>query len=1253
MYWRLKRLRSNFMNQKKILFGFLIILFYGCATYKPQYRDPDRKAIYPSEKTIEKSFYLVGDAGKSPMGGMSDGLKTFQNYLKAVNQEGDYTVFLGDNIYPAGMPEKGDAERKYAENAIDAQLNSLSNFKGETIFIPGNHDWYSDGLNGLLREAEYIREVTEKDMVKPAGGCPVESISVSENIQLIVIDSQWYLEDWNTDPAFNEFCEIKTREKFFIEIANELEKNQGKTILFAMHHPMFTNGSHGGYFGLPKHLYPLQKKIPMPGLASLVAQIRTQGGVSVQDRYNELYNRLMNRLATIAKSSNRLVFASGHEHSMHHIEQDGLIQIQTGNGAKASYGTIGQFGDFSYGGQGFAVMDVFTDGSSWVRYYGVGENFTPELLFEKEMIPAREKFDTTTLPNIRSVSDEIAVPIYTQDSISEALFFQTTWGKKYKEVYNTPVNAKIGKLDSLFGGVRVVRETSNSNHKALILEDKNGNRYTMRTLRKNALQYQKKISNTVDEQNPKDIQNLDDDDAEIDIVTLSNNFFTASHPYSEMAIPKMANALDIFSTNPRLFYVPKQESLGNFNSNFGDELYFISIEPNEDSEGQRTFEYPDDIETTDDILIKLRRRGDITLDEESYIKSRLFDMLIGDVDRESDHWRWAEYYNRDSLNVFVPIPRNRSGAFASFEGTLLGVATSIFGSNNQRHVYDADLKDLKYFNREGIILDRALIQRSGRTEWEGYAKEIQETITDELIDEAFSTIPQEVQDESLKEIITTLKARRDNLGDIAKRYYEYLSTQQTIEGSDFNDFFEITRLPNGETNVKVYPNYKTANAKPVIDRTFSKEFTKEIWIYGLDGQDGFDIKGEADDLIYIRVIGGQGIDTYRLFNGRNTKIYDHDSRESIVEVQNSGSFRQTDVYTLNTYDYRKQINRTHSLRAQFGYNPDDGITTGAQYIYQINSFQRNPFSQRHTGNANYYFDTQSFDVSYAAEFANIQKDRNLSLGAYVTSPNYTVNYFGYGNETTNNESEVGIGFNRVQLQTISATVGLLRNSNFGSFFKVQTRFDAMGLNTGIVAEANPGTIAQVDETILFATLEGIYSYRSYDDASNPSRGMMFDLNIGATDNLEDVDRVFGFLKTRLGFYNSLVSNQKLVLKTNIQAGFNFDNKFEFYQAMRMGGETGLRGYRAERFSGKSTLVGSADLRYSFDEFRIELVPLQVGIYIGADVGKLWVPSQTSDKWHNDYGAGLWINGSSGLNSTFSAFRSVEGTRFTFGLGVAF
>ncbi len=1234
--------------KKFYLLFFSIFLFSSCATYAPQFKDSDAKPVFPSGKKIEKTFYLVGDAGLSPMGGMSDALATFQNYLKNKKSSGDYTIFLGDNIYPVGMYPVGHPQREESENMIDAQYKAVKNFKGKTIFIPGNHEWYNNGVIGVAREENYVEALfPDEDAFKPSNGCPLESIEVSDNIQMIIIDTQWFLEDWDQSPTINEKCDIKTREKFFIELQLELDKNQNKTIVFAMHHPMFTNGNHGGYFALQKHLYPTQKNIPLPILSSLIVQIRSQGGVSVQDRYNELYNNLMTRLQELAKNNKRLVFVSGHDHNLQYIEKEGFYQIVSGAGSKESYAATGEDGFFSTGKEGFAVLDVFEDGSSWVRYFVKGESFEPELIFQKEVIPAPKDLDVSKYAEI--FPQEYTVPIYKQDSITEPLFFKTVWGAKYKNAYSQPVTAKVASLDTLFGGLHVIRQGNEGDYNSLLLADETGNQYRMRAMEKNALKISKKLVFEDNSTKPSEVE-------KIDVPSIRGqdaSFYTASHPYAVMAIPYMAQAINVFYTTPQLFYVPKQKRLGNYNQNFGDDLYLISIEPSEKSEGEGLFKYPDDVETTDDILIKLRKTGNVFVDEENYIKSRLFDMLIGDWDREPDHWQWAEYYNTYKKNVYVPIPKNRDNAFSSFEGDIFDITRSLFIGSKQTHVYGKNLTDLRWFNKEGVILDRALLENSGRAQWKYLAKVIQDSITDAVIENAFNRIPQEVQDESLDDIKQKLKERKKNLVDIADNYYSYLSTLQTIIGTDYDDLFEITRQQDGKTNVRSFTTINGVKSDTLINRNYSYDDTKELWIYGLGGKDKFVVNGTGDNLVYTRIIGGQDEDVIILNEGRRVKVYDYESKPNIVEEKNGGTIRFTDVYNLNTYDYRKQIERSQGLVSAIGYNPDDGFRSALQFAYRVDNFQRNPFSQKHVVNVAYFTDINSFEISYLGEFANIKDDLNLGFGARYTSPNFKVNFFGFGNETANFQESKGYEYNRVDVQQISANISLLRNSNFGSFFKLQTTFDGYEVNNSPLNYISQVNVENKGETSFFGTLEGIYNYRSYDNSLNPTIGMMFDLNIGITDNLTDTDDVFGFIKSRLGFYNTLVRNRTLVLKTNVNYHQNIGNKYQFFQAANLGGDTGLRGYREQRFTGKSFLVGSADVRYSLPKFKVGLIPLQTGIFIGSDLGRVWLPEESSKKWHSSYGGGVWINGSGGLNANFSVFNSIEGARITFGLGFDF
>ena len=1224
---------------------FIILIINACASYKAQYASEDLKQNQFPDKEIDKVFYLIGDGGLSVNGELSDGLKAFKTYISNKNTKDDYALFLGDNIYPSGMPDKDAKGRAKAENGLNAQITSVDEFKGKTIFIPGNHDWYSKGLKGLKRQEKYIEDALGKNTFLPEDGCPLKSVDVSESIQLIIIDTQWYLENWNHNPTINDDCEIKTRERMFLEVEGELKKAQNKTLVFAMHHPMYTNGIHGGYYDAKKHLYPTQSKIPLPGLASLLAQVRTQGGVSIQDRYNERYNELMSRLETISLDAGNVVFVSGHEHNLQYIENKTIKQIVSGAGSKTSAVSLGKNGLFAYGNQGFSELVVFKDGSSWVKIFGA-KQAKPTLLFQKEIIPVKQTFDISTLPD--TFPPAVEVSIYSKEETNKTDFFESVWGNHYRDVYSTKVKAPVATLDTLYGGLEVVRKGGGHQTRSLRLKTKDGRELNMRALRKSATQYLQAVlfKDTY-------IQNEFEKTA---VEGLILDFYTAAHPYAFAVVPDLSNAAKIFHTNPKLYFIPKHKALGKFNDEYGGELYMIEERPEDNYVDERNFGFPDDIESTHDIIEKVRKDEKYKINEGDFIRARLFDMLIGDWDRHQDQWRWAQFDAENGDKIYSPIPRDRDQVFSNFDGALLDVMKIISGSTKQLQVYDDTLKDIGWMNSAGIKLDRVLIQKSSKDDWIQQAVFLQKQITDAVIDKAFTKVPEAVQDKTLQEIKANLKGRRTNLVDIANRYYNYLNALVILTGTDKDDYIEVTRTGDKETHVKISRIKDGKKGEILVDKTFNRDVTKEIWIYGLDDKDVFEVTGKANNLIYTRLIGGQENDTYIIKNGRRIKVYDHKSKKNTIQENHGAQIKLTDVYNLNLFDFQKNITKNNTMTPSIGFNPDDGVQVGASFVKTVKGFQRNPFSHQHRFKGGYFFATSGFAFSYNGEFANIYQDWNLDVVAKFTSENFTNNFFGYGNETVNKDDVLDLDYNRVKTGIFEVNIGMVKKGNFGSDYGVRTIFEGIEIQKTdgrFISEFAPVINEEFYKRRFFGGLEAQYNYESFDDKLTPSRGMVFQFHVGGKTEFKDTKNTYAYVNSNLGFYNSLSKNRKLVLKTDVRSQLRFGDDLIFYQAANIGGDNGLRGYRTERFTGRNALTGSADVRYSFPSFKTNILPLQIGVFGGADVGRVWYAGDFSNKWHNDYGGGFWVTAADSLSGTFNLFNSVEGWRFSFGFGLNF
>ncbi|MFD2822900.1 metallophosphoesterase [Lacinutrix iliipiscaria] len=1226
-----------------------LLLFNACATYKKQYNSESHLKTFPQDRDIVHSFYFIGDAGNSDFGKPSPALEAFEKELNNASKNST-AVFLGDNIYPKGLPKKEQEGRAFAENQLQIQTDVVKDFKGNTIFIPGNHDWYSDGLKGLKRQEKYIEDRLGKNTFLPENGCPIEKVNINEEIVLIIIDSQWYLENWDNHPTINDDCQIKTKANFFDEFEGQIKKAIGKTTIVAMHHPLFSNGPHGGQYSIKQQLFPLNNNIPLPIIGSLINVVRRTGGLSNADLQNKKYIELKKRIITLAQENRNVIFASGHEHSLQYLVEDNIPQIISGSGSKTSETRAVGTGQFSYGTQGYARLDVFKDGSSYVRYYSVNDN---RVVFEIEVIPPQKKEATQNYSNEFPATKKAS--IYTEEETNKSALYKIIWGKRYRKYYNTDVEAPIVNLDTLFGGLTPVRKGGGHQSNSLRLKDKEGKEYVMRALRKNALRY---IQSTAFKD--QYIAGQFDDTFTENLIL---DVFTGSHPYAPFTIGKMADAIGVFHTNPVLYYVPKQNALSQFNDDFGDELYMIEERAASGHGDQASFGFSNKVISTNDMLEKLREDESYIVDEEAYIRARLFDMLIGDWDRHEDQWRWAEF-NENGRTVYRPMPRDRDQAYSILaDGVLLNLLTRIIPGLRLLHSYEEKLRSPKWFNVEPYPLDMALINRANKDLWDAQVKYIQTHITDEVIEDAFNFFPTEVYDETIHEIAEKLKGRRAKLQKTSDTYFKHLHKFAAIKGTDKDDWFDIKRLPNGETQVIAYRIIKGEKGKVFHNKTYNKKITKEIWIYGLDDEDTFHVFGDGNHKIKIRIIGGQNKDTYTIDNNENIVVYDFETKKSEFTT-NIKNKRLKDDYETNIYDHKKLKNSQNQLIPSIGYNPDDGFKMGINNTYTTYSFERNPYTTQHVLGAAFYFATNGFDLNYKGEFANVLGEWNLGMKADYTSSNYSINFFGYGNSTLNPNKEdkntFDRNYNRVKYSTIKVAPSLIWYGELGSRIEGSLIYESIEVEETQDRFINTFYVANGEENNNnFIGAEADYSFVNLDNKAFPTMGLQAHLTLGYKTNLKEA-KSFGYIIPSLAFNYKLIPNGQLVLATKLKGHVNLGHDFEFYQAASLGASDGLRGYRNQRFAGQNAFYQNIDVRLNLRKVKTSLLPLNIGIYGGFDYGRVWIddkfvmdPSFNKNEWNKSLGGGFFLNAADFMTANLSVFNSDDGIRLAFKMGFGF
>lgn len=1212
---------------------FSSLLLGSCASEHPQYGkniEIHHFAKRNDSTDIAHTFFLVGDAGNADQSKAQLVLNHLKEKLNKADKNSSL-IFLGDNIYPYGMPDEKSPKRKLAEEKLDFQIELSQNFKGKTIFIPGNHDWYSDGIVGLKAQQDYIQtKMNDKNAFLPKNSCGIETKKIGENIALIVIDSEWFLADWNKNMGINQNCDIKTRDDFFSEFEDQLNKNQNKTVVVAVHHPVVDHGSHGGQYSWKKQIFPLENKIPLPVLGTGINLLRATSGITHQDLSNANYIHLSERLQTLAAGRENVIFVSGHDHNLQYSENGMVKQIISGAGSKHEEAGIQYPNDFSYGNSGYAVLKIKNNGDAYVEYFGM-ENGKEKLLFSKDIIQTEQ----TTFPNYGyQFPKEMTTSVYPASKTKKSGFYQWLWGKNYRDLYSTAVTAPTLVLDTLHGGAIPVRTGGGHQTHSLRLNTEKGE-YVLRGLKKSGVRFLQSVAfknqNVID-----DFQNSFADDFLLD-------FYTSSNPYTPLAIGTFADALGIKHTDPKLYYVPKQNALEGYNKDFGDELYYLEQRPKEDGENfDKTY-------STEEVIRLLAKDEKYKIDTDLYIRARLLDMLIGDWDRHYDQWKWElKKVNNDLL--LSPIPKDRDQAFVKYDGFLTRLILKMPALRHMQS-FGPKIENIKWFNMEAYPLDLTFTKNATEKNWLEQAALIQEQISESTINSAFDKLPKEVQNEEVTEIKKNLEIRKNDLKKYASDYYKVLQKTVVLTGTMKKERFEVQRLSNGETEVKIF-RIKKSGEELEFQKTYSPKNTSEIWMYGLGGEDLYQVKGDGKTPIKIRLIGGRQSDDYQIEKPNNTLVYDDSSGNNKVSGSHAKT-RFTRQYPIYTYDYRKPKYNFLTALPNASYNPDDGVMVGMTSIYEIKGFQSPDFQTKHALKTNLFTKTLGYEIGYTGTFSFLNPRWDFSFDTGFSNSKFVKNFYGIGNTTENDKELSEQNYYRVRAQEFHAKPSINWNKNAAHFnvgllyetIKIEQTQDRF-ITSGVV-------LPEVFNTHQFGGFQTAFHYENVNRKVNPGLGMKLDLGFEYKQDLKNSDNKTPKIETGLGFIYHLDPFEKLNLSTYAHAAWLLADDYEFFQMPTLGGNKSLRGFRFDRFYGKSTFYQTTDLRYDLGKIKNYFLPMNLGVFAGFDYGKVWNPQDQDQVWHNSYGIGIFLNALDQLGGQISYFRSSDGGRLVVGLGMDF
>jgi hypothetical protein len=781
-------------------------------------------------------------------------------------------------------------------------------------------------------------------------------------------------------------------------------------------------------------------------------------------------------------------------------------------------------------------------------------------------------------------------------------FKRMVWGDHYRKEWATAVDVEILDLNAYAGGLTPVKLGGGLQTKSLRLDGANGQQYVLRSVKKDP-------SKAL-------VAELRGTFAE-DVV---QDQISSSNPYAPMVVASLAQAAGIYHSTPKLVYVPVSEKLGEFREAFGGTLCLLEERPSGNEENNPAFGYSRNVVNSEKLFEKILSNSNHQVDEKAFIKARLFDMLIGDWDRHEDQWMWAGFKENDKT-IYRPIPRDRDQAFSRLDGAIPQLTTKKWAIRKVQD-FDYRIEDLAGLNMNGRFVDRSFTTRLTLNEWLVVADELQTVITDKVIEDAFEQMPKEIFNISGKETVAKLKNRRNRLQHYAKQYYLILSKEVTIAGTKLDEVFEVIRVSDDLTSVVVYSEKGNIS----YCRTFKTTETKEIRLYGLEGNDVFKIDGATRKGIVVRIIGGNGKDSITdesFVRGMTNKTHVYDNVANTFDLSAEANSHISSDSLKNNYN-RKGFQYDWLAPAPgFGFNPDDGFYLGGGVTYKKQQFGKAPYGYMMTIGGNYAFKTGAYNFWYKGLFKETVGKWDLQLNAVINAPNWSRNYYGLGNETVNLEDK-DWNYYRVRFDQITIGAALRRQWSTKHTFLVGVAYQTVNLRRteDRFISAYGSKLDSTDfERDHYGDVKLEYQFSTLNNPLYPTKGIRISSGAQFTQDLNENDKQYVKVFTEVSTFMSI---GRLTMASRTGVAANLGNDYEFYQANTLGNTTNLRGYRRDRFAGKTSVYQNSELRYSIGYMNAYLFKAAWGVLGFVDHGRVWMPNEESDKWHHGYGGGFWF-----------------------------
>jgi hypothetical protein len=759
-------------------------------------------------------------------------------------------------------------------------------------------------------------------------------------------------------------------------------------------------------------------------------------------------------------------------------------------------------------------------------------------------------------------------------------------GSGYRDLWTQPITAEVLDLATFSGGLVAEKKGGGRQTKNLKLEGADGREWKFRSVDKDP-------TNVL----PTALQ-------ETFAASIVQDQISASHPVGVLVVDALLDAAGIPHVKHAIVVLPDDPRLGEFRKEFAGMLGTLEEDPRVEPPVTPGFEGFDRIVDTDE-LDALLDGGTAHVDSTGLLRARLFDLVVGDTDRHRNQWDWA----RDAkTGRFVAVPSDRDLAFAKFGGLLLNVVRQ---DNPHLTRFEDRYPRAVSLEWQAQRVDRRYLSDLDWAAWQPVVAALQAALTDAVIDAAVQRLPAAYVRLDGAPMASRLKSRRDRLPQAARDLYELLAREVDVHGTDEPDSVQIARQADGGVEIAL-----TGASGPYFRRRFAPGDTDEVRVYLKGGDDRALSEGHGDPRVTVRVVGGDGDDVLDDTAG-HSRFYDTDGDNRVTKgpgtQTSSRPFVQaTDDQGNPARDWGRQTKLLPWVRA----SEDYGLVLGAAVQRSRYGFRKYPYAARHTLRAGYSTSLGTGGVEYV--FDSLRTDDRTRFHALARiSALQLIHYYGFGNETTDEAPERVFDVKQTQYEFAPSYRLELRQADV-SLGPVVRYADTHDSPDTLLARQQPygfNRFGQVGARL------GVLLDRRVLRAGSPIGGML-SVQGEVYPPVWNVAETFGSVRADGIVYLTapLPLEPTLALRAGGQKLFG---PYPFHEAATLGGSESFRGQPRQRYWGDASAFGNAELRLLLVKADRSLVP-RFGIFGLADVGRVFLEGESSDRWHTAWGGGLWM-----------------------------